>query len=437
MRLLDEPAVPDLAEDFAEELSFLRLDPLLVEQELDSRPRFAAALESVLGLRAGKRFFRSDHDHLYALELGDLGRGRPATAAVHGCWERFEPRPPEHEIDADLAALSLWLAEATAPHGGGIEATDVAKVFERAGVPAGWPPGAVARTPEERFAGLPDFPFEPRYLEVEGLRCARVEAGAPESRETFLLLHGEPTWSFLYRKMIPTLARAGRVVAPDLVGFGRSDKPIGAGAYTYRSHTRWLRKLVDALDLRGVTLMCQDWGGLVGLRLVAAHPERFARVVVGNTGLPTGHGKPSEAFLAWQQFSQTTERFPVGGIINGGCTTDLAPDVIAAYDAPFPDDSYKAGARIFPTLVPTSPDDPATPDNEAAWAVLSQFEKPWLCAFSDSDPITKGTDRVFLDRVPGTKGQPHTTIEGGGHFLQEDKGPELAKVIATFIEATT
>jgi haloalkane dehalogenase len=300
----------------------------------------------------------------------------------------------------------------------------------------------VLRTPDDRFAGLPGYPFEPHYATIDDLdggelRVHFLDEGDPEAAPV-LLMHGEPSWSYLYRHMVPPLVAAGhRVVAPDLVGFGRSDKPTEMGDYTYARHVRWMEQvLVDQLGLREITYFGQDWGGLVGLRVVAAHPDRFARVVVANTGLPTGHGQPSEAFLNWQRFSQTTEHFPVGAIINGGCTSDLAPEVVAAYDAPFPDDSYKAGARIFPTLVPTTPDDPATADNEAAWEVLSTFEKPWLCAFSDKDPITAGTDRVFLERVPGTKGQPHTTIEGGGHFLQEDRGPELAAVIADFIEAT-
>jgi haloalkane dehalogenase len=301
----------------------------------------------------------------------------------------------------------------------------------------------VLRTPDERFADLTGYPFEPHYATIDDLdggelRVHFLDEGDPEAPPV-LLMHGEPSWSYLYRHMVPPLVAAGhRVVAPDLVGFGRSDKPTAPDDYSYARHVRWMEQLlVEQLDLREATLFGQDWGGLVGLRIVAAHPDRFARVVVGNTGLPTGHGRASEAFLAWQQFAATTERFPVGGIINGGCATDLGPDVIAGYDAPFPDDSYKAGARIFPSLVPTSPDDPAAPDNQAAWEVLSQFEKPWLCAFSDADPITKGGESAFLGKVPGTAGQSHVTIEGGGHFLQEDQGPELAKVINDFIATTS
>ena len=299
------------------------------------------------------------------------------------------------------------------------------------------------RTPDDRFVDLPDFDFEPHYVEIDDteggtLRVHYVDEG-PADAPPVLLMHGEPSWSFLYRHMIPVIADAGhRVVAPDLVGFGRSDKPTEQSDYTYARHVDWMRQaLFDRLDLSDITFFGQDWGGLVGLRLVAADPDRYARVVIGNTGLPTGHGPASEAFLAWQKFSQETDHFPVGGIINGGCTTDLSPEIIAAYDAPFPDDEYKAGARIFPALVPTSPEDPATPDNEAAWTVLERFEKPFLLAFSDSDPVTKGGDAPFLAKVPGAQGQPHTTIEGGGHFLQEDRGPELARVILQFIESTS
>ncbi len=181
--------------------------------------------------------------------------------------------------------------------------------------------------------------------------------------------------------------------------------------------------------------MCQDWGGLLGLRLVAEHPERFARVVAANTFLPTGDRDPGDAFRAWRSFSQEVETFPTGVIVNGGCTTDLTPDVIAAYDAPFPDESYKEGARQFPLLVPAEPDDPAAPDNRAAWEALERFDRPFLCAFGDSDPITAGADRILIERIPGAAGQPHTTIEGGGHFIQEDRGVELAGIVIDFIAA--
>ena len=298
------------------------------------------------------------------------------------------------------------------------------------------------RTPDDRFVDLPDFPFAPHYLDVAdgeggGLRVHYLDEG-PSEAPPVLLLHGEPSWSFLYRHMIPVLVSAGhRCVVPDLVGFGRSDKPTAQDDYTYARHVGWMREaLFDRLDLHDITLFGQDWGGLIGLRLVGEHPERFARVVVGNTGLPTGDRPPNEAFLAWQRFSRESPTFPIGGIVNGGCTTDLAAEVIAAYDAPFPDDSYTAGARRFPSLVPSSPDDPAAPANEAAWETLRRFDRPFLCAFSDRDPITRGGQRAFLDQVPGAAGQAHTTIEGAGHFLQEDAGPRLAQVIVDFIAAT-
>lgn len=289
----------------------------------------------------------------------------------------------------------------------------------------------VLRTPDERFQGLAGYEFSPKYVEThDGLRVHYVDEGAGD---VVLLLHGEPSWSYLYRKMVPPLVDAGfRVVAPDLIGFGRSDKPASRNDYTYKRHVEWMRSaLLDAagLDLRGITLVCQDWGGLIGLRLVAEHEDRFARVVAANTGLPTGDQTLGEAFLAWRQFSQDVPEFPVGRIVAGGCASPVADDVVAAYDAPFPDETFKEGARQFPVLVPATPDDPAAPANRAAWEVLSQWGKPFLCAFSDSDPITKGGERVFLERVPGTAGQPHTTIEGGGHFLQEDRGEELARVV--------
>jgi haloalkane dehalogenase len=295
------------------------------------------------------------------------------------------------------------------------------------------------RTPDDRFDALPDFPFEPHYAEIgDGIRVHYLDEG-PSDAAPVLLLHGEPSWSFLYRHMIPVLVDAGhRCIAPDLVGFGRSDKPSEQDDYTYQRHVDWMRELLfDRLALRDITFFGQDWGGLVGLRLVADAPDRFARVVVGNTGLPTGDRPPNDAFLEWQRFSRESPSFPIGRIIAGGCATKLDEAVIAAYDAPFPDDTFKAGARRFPSLVPTSPDDPAHDANTKAWEVLRAFDRPFLCAYSDSDPITKGTERQFLGHVAGTEGQPHTTIEGAGHFLQEDKGPELARVIADFIAATS
>ena len=297
----------------------------------------------------------------------------------------------------------------------------------------------VLRTPDERFAGLSDFPFAPHYVEVadgdgSSLRIHYIDEGPPDA-DPVLLMHGEPSWCYLYRKMIPPLVSAGhRAVAPDLVGFGRSDKPARREDYTYQRHVDWMRAFLEALDLRNITLVCQDWGGLIGLRLVAEQPERFARVVAANTGLPTGDQGATEGFLRWQRFSQETPNFHVGGIVGGGCATALPPEVIAAYDAPFPDDSYKAGVRQFPVLVPTAPDDPAAPANRRAWESLRRWDKPFLTAFSDSDPVTRGGERVLQKLIPGAEGQPHTTITGAGHFLQEDKGEELARVIVDWLK---
>lgn len=297
------------------------------------------------------------------------------------------------------------------------------------------------RTPDERFSGLPDFPFEPHYVEVASgdgdlLRVHYIDEG-PRHGETVLLLHGEPSWSYLYRWMVPVLVDAGlRAVAVDLIGFGRSDKPTRREDYTFAAHVAWVWAAIEEIGLDAITLVCQDWGGLIGLRLVGEHPERFVRVVAANTFLPTGDQPPGEAFLAWRDYSQQTPEFKVGNIVNGGCVTDLGADVISAYDAPFPDDSYKAGARQFPTLVPVSPDDPASPANRAAWDALRQFQRPFLCAFSDSDPITRGADRYLREQIPGAQGHEPVTITGAAHFLQEDKGPELAEVVAQFIADT-
>jgi haloalkane dehalogenase len=295
----------------------------------------------------------------------------------------------------------------------------------------------VLRTPDERFADLVGYSFAPHYHELGGLRMHYVDEGH-NSATPVLLMHGEPSWSYLYRKMIPIISAAGhRCVAPDLIGFGRSDKPTARAEYTYQRHVDWAGGLLQALDLRDVTLVCQDWGGLIGLRLVAEHPDRFARVVAANTFLPTGDVAPGKAFLMWREYSQTTPDFHIGGIVKGGCVTELSAPVIAAYNAPFPDDRYKAGARQFPCLVPTSADDPAAPANRAAWEVLRHWTKPFLTAFSDSDPITAGGDKIFQREIPGCAGQPHTTIEGAGHFLQEDKGEELARVVIDFIDTAS
>ena len=294
------------------------------------------------------------------------------------------------------------------------------------------------RTPDERFANLPGYNFAPHYLQVDDteggeLRLHYLDEGAADA-PVVLMLHGEPSWCYLYRKMIPLVVAAGyRVIAPDLIGFGRSDKPTLRSDYTYQRHVDWNRAVLEQLDLQGVTLVCQDWGGLIGLRLVAEHPERFARVVAANTMLPTGDHPLGEAFEQWRNFSQTTPVFPTGMIIQRAVACTLSPEVIAAYDAPFPDESYKEGARQFPTLVPASPDDPAAPANRKAWESLVKFDKPFLTAFSDKDPITASGAEVLRKLIPGCAGQPHTTIENGGHFLQEDQGEALARVVIDFM----
>ncbi|MEY3575955.1 MAG: haloalkane dehalogenase [Actinomycetota bacterium] len=302
------------------------------------------------------------------------------------------------------------------------------------------------RTPDDRFVNLPGWPYAPHYTTIASgvsgdsttLRIAHIDEGPRDSAATVLCMHGEPSWSYLYRKMIPVFVAAGhRVVAPDLIGFGRSDKPVERSDYTYERHVAWMSDWLTSNDFSRLTLVCQDWGGLIGLRLVAAFPERFDRVVVANTFLPVGDRPPSDAFMAWRNYSQTVPEFKVGRIVEGGCARrPLAPEVVAAYDAPFPDDRFKAGARVFPTLVPISTDDPSSKANIAAWQVLERFDKPVLTAFSDADPVTKGGDRGFQQRVPGTSGQPHTTIVNAGHFLQEDAGEELAHVVNDFVART-
>lgn len=299
------------------------------------------------------------------------------------------------------------------------------------------------RTPDQCFNNLPDYDFEPHYLNVDDneggeLRLHYLDEG-PKDSAPILLLHGEPSWSYLYRKMVPIFSKAGhRVIAPDLIGFGRSDKPSKRTDYTYQRHVDWIQSVLDQLDLKNITLVCQDWGGLIGLRLVAdsqdTNPDRFSRVVAANTMLPTGDHDPGEAFKAWQKYSQETPEFKVGNIINGATTTELEPRVVAAYNAPYPDESYKEGARQFPLLVPTTPDNPASEKNRQAWSALSQWTKPFLTAFSDKDPVTAGGDKVMQKLIPGTKNQAHTIIKDGGHFLQEDKGEELASITLNFIE---
>ncbi len=332
------------------------------------------------------------------------------------------------------------------------------------------------RTPDDRFQNLPDFPFDPHYTEVPDgdggtLRIHHVDAG-PAEGAVVVCMHGQPTWSYLYRHMIPILSAAGlRVLVPDLVGFGRSDKPAAREDYTYERQVGWLNAWLRQNDVRGATLVGQDWGGLIGLRMVAENPDRFARVVVANTGLPAPSDTPPEqaetlrafrrtlptptmqevaqalgnpdpdprrTFIYWQKWTWETEDIPIGMLIAGSVDgRTLSPQEAAAYDAPFPDPSYKMGPRAMPSQVPTLPDDPSLAANLRAWEIFEKWEKPFLCAFTDNDPVTRGGDQIFRERIPGTQGQPHTTIEGGGHFLQEGRGEVLAKLVADFVKSTS
>ena len=291
----------------------------------------------------------------------------------------------------------------------------------------------ILRTPDQRFQNLSDYEFEPHYLDIDEMRMHYVDEG-PADAPPVLLMHGEPSWSYLYRHMIPPIASAGlRAIAPDLIGFGKSDKPAAQSNYSYEMHVAWMLQFLEELNLRNITLVCQDWGSLIGLRLAAENEGRFDRIVLANGGLPTGDQVMPRVFRIWRAFARFSPWFPIGRIVQSGTVSTLRPDVIAAYDAPFPNSTYKAGARAFPKLVPTTPDDPAASANRAAWEVFSKWQKPFLTAFSNRDPITRGADQAFLELVPGAKDQPHTTIRNAGHFLQEDKGPELAKVVIDFV----
>jgi haloalkane dehalogenase len=292
------------------------------------------------------------------------------------------------------------------------------------------------RTPDARFEGLPDWPYAPCYsnlTDADGtrLRLHYVDEG-PRDGAPVLLMHGEPSWAYLYRHIIAGLvARGRRAIAPDLIGFGRSDKPSRRTDYTYERHVAWMSAWLEATDLSNITLFCQDWGGLIGLRLVAAFPDRFAGVVVANTGLPTGTGM-TEGFKAWLELSQSIPQMPIGGLINMGSARTLTDAEVAAYDAPFPDESYKEGARQFPTLVPVTAEHASVTENKAAWKVLESFRKPFLTAFSDGDPVTQGGEVQFQTRVPGAKDEPHQILHGG-HFLQEDSSGSIVDILDAMI----
>ncbi|MFJ7305896.1 haloalkane dehalogenase [Streptomyces sp. NPDC099088] len=303
----------------------------------------------------------------------------------------------------------------------------------------------VLRTPAERFVNLPGYNFSPNYAFVaagdgssDKLRVHYVDEGSAAATDTIVMLHGEPTWSYIYRDLIPLLVHAGhRCIAPDLVGFGRSDKPANRSDYTYERHIGWVRELLfEQLGLGSVTLLLHDWGGLIGLRLVAEQPERFSRVIAANTGLPTGGQLVSKEFSSWLQFSQRDVSFDIGKIVQSGCVNMLDVEVLAAYDAPFPSEAFKQGARAFPALVPISECDVSSEANRRAWESLASFERPFLCAFSDLDPLTKGAERSLQRIIPGCADRPHVLIRGAGHFLQEDCSEELARSVNSFIAQT-
>ena len=293
----------------------------------------------------------------------------------------------------------------------------------------------VIRTPDKRFSKLPDFPFAPHYIELNGLRIHYVDEGRGQ---TVLCLHGEPSWSFLYRKMIAVMCKQHRVIAMDFLGFGRSDKFTEREAYSFRMHLGTLTGFIKAMDLKQITIVVQDWGGLIGLAAVAHMPERFARLVIMNTGLPTGKGKPSEAFLAWLSYAKTHPDMEIGRSILGGMAhpEKISKEIVAAYEAPFPDVKYKTGAALWPSLVPISPDDPASVEMRHTREVLSKWDKPALVMFSDKDPITRDGEKFFRSLIPTAKDQPEIIIKDAGHFLQEEKGEEIAQHTLDFMKRT-
>lgn len=414
-------------EPTAEELGYLRPDPILWEQELDVRPEAAQALEAAVGRRSGKLYWKSTFGHLYALELADLGRGRPSMAMVYGYWDRYEPRPPEHEIHLDLLDFLLWFAEET-----GTADPKLVERLARIGKNASlltWPESSVLRTADDRFSDLPDFHYEPHYTEVEGLRMAYVESG---SGNPILMLHGEPTWGFLYRRMIPRLASSGRAIVPDLIGFGRSDKPLQANAYSYKAQVRWMRRFIEKLDLHDIVLVCQDWGGSIGLRVLAEIPERFKALVAMNTGITPGV-KSHQAFDAWRFYSQRAWELDIPYLVQSALKRrKLTLAEAAAYGAPFPSREYQTCALIFPRLVPIRWDQPGAYDNRVAIERLKMLDLPVLLLWGEEDAITRPSE-AFLRKLFRNVAPP-SLVSGAGHFIQEDAGEEAAEKISAWLK---
>jgi haloalkane dehalogenase len=414
-----------------EELYTLREDPLLVEQELDVRPEVAKALEKAAGIRTGRVYWRSDHEYLYALELGDLGKGHPSTATVYGLWYHYEPRPPEHEMDSDLLDFLAWFAGIS----GSIDPEDVRKVAEYEQKMykrclTTWPKGTVLRTPEERFANVPGFDYKPNYVEIEGLRMAYYEVG---SGDPILCLHGEPMWGYLYRRMMPILARAGRVIVPDLIGFGRSDKPVAEGAYSYKSHVRWIKKFLTALDLKNITIVAQDWGGAIGLRALAEVPQRFKRAVWMNTGLnPGADGGP--AFNQWLQLNQEQVFLDTAGLLKTAIERPMSEAEFAAYDAPFPSKEYERGSLSFPRLVPIRRDQAGTYENRQAIEKLRTLDIPVQLFIGDKDDITKLG--IHMLKAIFKNATDPIIYKDAAHFIQEDAGEEVAAQIVEWMKTT-
>jgi haloalkane dehalogenase len=399
----------------AEELSCLRADPVLWEQEVDVRPDVAEALEHATGIRAGRVYWRSAHDHLYAMELADLGRGRPSMAMIYGFWDRFEPRPPEHEIDADLAVMAEWVAD-TAPS---LDPPVVHEMLSGPLMQSTWAPGSILRSPADRFTRFAAFPYEAKTVDVEGLQMAYVERG---TGDPILMLHGVPAWGYLFRRMLPPFAGKGRAIAPDLIGFGRSDKPAAPYTHSAAAHVRWMRGFIEKMDLQRITLVGHGWGGAVGLRVISDMPQRFARVVVMNTDLPEGSQAPA-GFLKWRRETQRSAGRDVAALVGKLDEADAA-----AYRAPFPAREYEAAVASVPRLIPVRPGSIAAYQNRQAIERLRKLDLPVLIASTNDDWLADSTSHLR-----SVFGKAKVVEFQGGHFLPEERGEELAREVVKWM----